>query len=1494
MQPDRQSTHLAPQARPPRHGRDWGAIAARFFCILFAVVGVLPLALGMVVRSAQAREWAARETKRLLSQQGIVANYAVNLELWPLSLDLTNLEIASTDGSGPVLTSPRISIHPRVFALLSGKLAIDQIEVDAPKVHAVVKDGKLANLTIGPLPKSKGGAFHAPFSVFSLADASVDLELEGVSAHLREIDLDVTTDDDPVQGTSFEVAVRAGETGIVRERATTVQGHAAPAFDDDELCSLDGRFRIDPDLITIRRLNATGTVDMNAAPGTSPGCHLAPEDKRNVSLALSHLRVRLPNDWSASPPDVRVDGHVAVRLPVGLVERQEKHFPSTDGWIGIDADVRYDQGMAIPDVTGHVEAHDIRIDHFAFAQELQSEISIRGDIVTSPVTTVKIAEGTAVFADTVVDPLGKGCASTPAGHVAPCERMSLKTKLDIKGVDFTTLLRDLGVHPHSYVGWDLREIHVPQIAGTLLPLHLDGDFSGLAGTFEVDDMPHENPGHARIFATKESQLHAHLAVRPDGVQFKAVQVKFPKSTLENGFVYLHFNNDLRVDVPVGHIDLSDCTPLGTIELGGQVEVEAHVTGNFGDPHLEADATIHDFVFGDIPFGNITAGHASLTGLVLELKNVKAKKGKSGYEMPTARLDFSSAGMRMDAQFGSTALGLRDFLAIWRMEEDPRFLDIDASLATHGRLRVALGGPEDVCGNGFFDVHATAHATNVDLFGEQFDDGDADFEYRWTDRMAGVEGADVDLRAFTLHKARTANGPEGAVLGSGTIARGGALSGSLVLQAIPLSRVQTLGPFRSAVDGTLSGTIQATGKLDAYTVRGDVDVTPVRIRGAAFGPSHMRVAMTQDLKPSKRRGTTRCGGAIYGAFDKEAYLHDTSSQGQYSVTGELFGGQVSLDHVTMSRQRSAQIAGKIALRKVDAAALATVFLPKDETEGPNEPERIDGEISGDIAIDRLVTDDLANAKIRFTPGVLEVSRAGQRLQLEHTPDTISLAGDVLTLPPLVLDVQAPGGLQGACTVRGTVAHVSSAPELSVSAELAPIDLGLLVGVVPKLERSHGTLSGRVSAKGKLGQPLISGELHVKGGEFSVHGWPSDVVDVDGDAVADSSELRITHAGAKFAGGTIAVTGSMPFKRLALNQIEATIVAHEIHVAPADGIKATLDANLTVAWNAQATGSPTASLPHIGGEVLIDSFEYTRPMNLERDALASSVGSKRTEVKTYDPSLDSIAFDAVRVRSRAPLKIHNNLAEVQLGIDSGALAVSGTDQRFGLRGELRAQPGGRFHLRANDFDVRQAIIRFEDPTRVVPNIDVLAVTEYRRYNDTSAAAAAGATAGGGGLWRISLHAYGDTENLRFEMTSDPPLSQEDIVLLLTIGMTRAEDDQLQETGAVTSAALEALATVSGADTAVKHAIPVIDDFRFGSAYSTVTGRTEPQVIVGKRLTDSIRANVATTLAEDRELRSNIEWRLNRSVSVQGSYDNINDVSSSSIGNVGIDFRWRLEFE
>lgn len=178
--------------------------------------------------------------------------------------------------------------------------------------------------------------------------------------------------------------------------------------------------------------------------------------------------------------------------------------------------------------------------------------------------------------------------------------------------------------------------------------------------------------------------------------------------------------------------------------------------------------------------------------------------------------------------------------------------------------------------------------------------------------------------------------------------------------------------------------------------------------------------------------------------------------------------------------------------------------------------------------------------------------------------------------------------------------------------------------------------------------------------------------------------------------------------------------------------------------------------------------------------------------------------------------------------------------------------------------------------------------------SGEAGASAMTHAGGSWRITLHAHGDADDLRLDMTSDPPLAQEDIALLLYMGMTRAELDQLQASSIGETAALEALSALSGADTVVKQVVPVIDDFRLGSAYSSRTGRTEPTITVGKRVTEDVRASVTSGLSDNREVRSNLEWRFSPKVSVQGSYDNVNDVSSSSLGNLGVDVRYRIELE
>jgi translocation and assembly module TamB len=353
------------------------------------------------------------------------------------------------------------------------------------------------------------------------------------------------------------------------------------------------------------------------------------------------------------------------------------------------------------------------------------------------------------------------------------------------------------------------------------------------------------------------------------------------------------------------------------------------------------------------------------------------------------------------------------------------------------------------------------------------------------------------------------------------------------------------------------------------------------------------------------------------------------------------------------------------------------------------------------------------------------------------------------------------------------------------------------------------------------------------------------------------------------------------------------ARQIRLPIEKGIKSTVDADLVADWRSGDTSQ--RALPKITGDVTVRSFEYARPIVMSADLATLAQRGKQTQFDLYDPADDVVDFN-LSLHSTVPLKIHNNLADAELLIDDQGLEFAGTNQRFGARGLLRLKPGGRIRLRRNEFEVKQGFVRFDDLTHIAPQVDVTAVTDYRRYSELSGAnsASSGSTSASGGKWLITMHAYGDADKLRIDLTSDPVLAQDDIFLLLTVGLTRAELDQARSASAGESVALEALGTLTGADRAVTEAVPIIDEFRFGSSYSSRTGRTEPTVTIGKRLAERIRANVTSGVAESREVRSNVEWNLSPNVSVESSYDNVNDISSSSLGNLGADIRWSLEFE
>jgi translocation and assembly module TamB len=1492
-----------PAVRRRRKRSDPWRTLALVLCILLGFVGVLPFLGTLVVRSAWARAWAERKTEPLLRQQGIFATYTPALRVWPLAIELTHVRVESTDGGAPALQCERVRVRPRIFALLAGKVAVDQIELDQPQVRVVVRDGKVANFALPQQrePTSKG-AFHAPFNALALTDASVDVDIDHTIVEARALDLDLTADDDSAAGASFEIALRAGRASVHRPR---LRPDGAPAIDDDALCSIEGRVRIEPDMLLVRRLEGVGSADLDGDPGTTPPCDLPADDKRRFELSLGHVHVALPKPGGVPA----LDGHIRVRAPISLAERAAT-LPETDGWIGLDADVRYGDDTLLPDVSGTIEAHDVRLAQYSFAQELRSTISVRRNVVQSPSTTLRLGGGLVALSDTVVDPLAKGGARLE------------KTRLDVSGIDFTALMRDLGVHKSSYVGWDLHELHAPLIAGTLVPLKLDGEMTAKTYGFGVYDRPAEDSTRERLVGFSEAQIAAHIAVRPDSLRFVDIRATLPRSHLEGGQVSLGFNNELRVEAPHVAADLDDISPLGPIAMHGKVEASARIGGTFNRPEIQGEIqTVTGFVVSDVAFGELSAGHVKVDVTVpeIEVTNVRAKRRDSPYEVPTATLRFGGTkGFVVNAVGSSGGFGLRDLLSMFALDDDPRFDEIDAKIATRADVHVALGGPQDPCGGGYVAVEAKSHLTSVTLYGERFAQGDADVALQWYDRQQGIAGADLDVRSFVLDKvqppAGTRAGTTGTVLGSASIRRGGALSANVMAQGVPLSRVDALGAAGSEVEGSISGVAHVTGNLDdfrpeaGFVARAELDVVGVRARDVAMPGSHIDVRLTHRMPVPKRSlGRTRCGAPIAPLFDKVAYLADTSSRGEWNVSGDLLGGTLLVRDAVLTRAKSSTLSGRLSFRGLDLGTLARIGA--DRKEDGDEPiaapsaSAVGGQLWGELIVDELALDRPAASRARFFLGPTIVSRGGQKLTLKPPKAPITLANDRVDTPPLEVTLDTPEGFRGGFVLTGGIAKVTSDPTLALEARLDPIDLAVLKRLTPKVDASSGQMEGTLRVTGRLAAPAIAGDLHARGDVIEVHGFPSAITDLGVDVHATAGEITASGRG-KFAGGTVSFDGSLPVRGLETGALDARVVARGLRLTPAEGIAATCDADLQVAYDPKA-GGEGAAMPRVAGDVAIQSFDYTRPISLTTDLSSLGARARRTEVNVYDPALDFVALD-LHLRSRKPLVLKNNLVEVQLGIDSGSLDVSGTNQRIGLRGTLRTLPGGRFHFQQSEFEVRQGIIRFDDPTRVAPNVDITAVTEYRRYTDTSAGSAAGAgtasgtsaastgSTRGGSLWRITLHAYGDADNLRVDMTSEPSLSQEDIVLLLAVGMTRAELDQLQASSIGASIALNYLGAASGADRAVKQALPIIDDFRFGSAYSTVTGKTEPQLTVGKRLTNDLRASVTAGLSEDRELRSNIEWRLNNRFSVQGSYDNINDVSSSSVGNVGVDLRWRLEFE
>jgi translocation and assembly module TamB len=1481
---------------PSRRPIDFGRLMARVLCALFALIGAVPLATAAALRSQPVLDWASRETARVLHEQlGVTATYRVEMQLLPLRVAMHDLAVPASDGGTPFLVAETVSVKPRIFSLLAGRLDVGEVEITRPRARVVLKGGKLVNLAykLPETKKERAPMDRAPFAAMGVTEAQVDLDVDGLRVQTGPVDLDVFADPGP----SFEIGMRMGETTIKSGRPVTITAKAEhpnrraendaleerdftyTAWDEDVVCRLDLRVRVEPKKLLLRRISMLGVADMDPNEETRPKCSDEGESNpARVALRLSQVSVQL-NPGRAPA----VSGHVVAQAPAAVANRYV-HMGPLAGWAAFAGDVRWDGTTKLPEIQGKLHGQDLQLDVYRLAQKLDASVDVHDDQISIPRFETHFADGVVVVSDAQISPFEKGVPLTAS-------------RVDGDGVEFSALMRDLGVTPNTIVAWGLDKTRVTKVRGTLAPLHLDAELTAETTGFEVTDRAYHDPARRHMIGVRAASVRGRLGVRPGALEFYDVRTAFGKSNVNAGLVSIGFHNDITLDIGQGtKIDLADITPLIDIPWAGVAELNAKMNGKMGDPLLTGDLSIQRFEFGGFPLGDLKSGKVRFRPLKVDFFDVRGRKGKSDFVVSTARLDFDTdASLVVDATLGSEKFDLRDFLAMFLFDSDPRFDPIHGAGRVDARIHYLLGGPKDRCGGGALTVAGKVAMKKMDLFEERYDTGNADFEFRWLDRNASYQGIELDVPSMTLTKG------SGTLLGSLSMRQGGVLQGHLVGTAVPLSKIDSMGSLALLVDGHGSGVAEVGGTVDALSFTSSVRVSPVRVGSETLPASDLSITLEPKKRPLKVVGRTRCGGAITPPFDRAEWDAD-AVQGTFHVAGKMFGKQATFSDLRITRQRSKRVEGQLELASLDLGALAQLS-PAVAASG----EKMGGTLDGTMRIDELLLDHPSAAKGELFLKNLRVERGGIAARILSGTKPIGLSGGRLELPGIGIAVRTENGRQASFDVAGSVTELGASPKVDATLTLRPIDLASLTGLSPRIERMKGKLYGALRVSGPAANLSYRGGFQLAGGEVQLRGMSTPVSDLQLALNVENDEVRVTKASARIGTGSVKVSGSAPLRGFVIGEARAEITARQISLPIADGVKSSVDADLVALWEPPGAEGEERKLPKLTGTVTVRNFEYTRPVTMTADIAALAQRGKRTQFESYDPADDFLDLD-LTIKSNRALQIKNNLIDAELVLGDKGLALGGTNQRFGLRGEVKLKQGGQIRLRRNDFEIRQGVVRFDDLTRIAPQVDVTAVTEYRRYNESvsaekgnaNAASSSSSTAGStgtaaqGGRWRITMRAHGDADKLKIDLTSDPALAQDDIFLLLTVGVTRAELDQAQSASVGESVALEALGTLSGADRAVTEALPVIDEFRFGSAYSSRTGRTEPTVTIGKRLAERIRANITSGLAESREIRSNLEWRLSNRVSVEGSYDNVNDISSSSLGNLGADIRWRLEFE
>lgn len=605
---------------------------------------------------------------------------------------------------------------------------------------------------------------------------------------------------------------------------------------------------------------------------------------------------------------------------------------------------------------------------------------------------------------------------------------------------------------------------------------------------------------------------------------------------------------------------------------------------------------------------------------------------------------------------------------------------------------------------------------------------------------------------------------------------------------------------------------------------------------------------------------------------EAFARDLSLNGAPlgagKITARMRGG--ALDVQATGDLRSAQIAGagewqlsgdypgraEIAFSPVALSALRDIAWP-DQVK---QALPFNGAVDGVVAISGpLRKPDAVTAAVTLNHFEMSAA-AGQRVRAGvRTQDLV-----VRNLEPVRFQITRTAVTIQSAKLAAKDTKIDAAGRIAFDQQ-SPWDVTIRGSVnmaIFQLFNSDILAQGNAvldaAIRGPLRDPKVQGRLDLRNASLNLADLPTGVDNANGTVLFDRNRATIQRLTAEIGGGRVAFGGFVGFGGgVLLYRVQAT--ADHVRLRSSNGATGTFNAALNL------TGSSQNAL--VSGSVTVLKAGFAPQTDL--GGLLAESAQPVPAPAAPSEYLRTINFD-VRIESGPSLEFetaltHNIEAEAEL-------RLRGTAARPVLLGGI-SLTGGNIMIFGSKYEINRGDIRFLNPTRIEPTVDIDLETKARGIT-------------------VGLNFTGTLNKLNVTYRSDPPLQTSDIIALLAVGR-----DPMTSAGLANTQATYQSNVLSPSPNTITQAISAPTSSRLQRFFGVSRIKIDPQMLgventpqarltMEQQVSRDVTVTYVTTLSLTQEQIFRVQWDLNKQWSAVATRE--------ENGVFGIDFVYKKRFK